>query len=333
MDNLKQPLKAGDKIEVEVCPGEGQYKAETVDGTPFTERFTPESMQAIVDNWEKDGSRPVLCDIDHSSADTSNTEAAGWLDKLWYDPDRKRLMASMTVSEKGASVLSGLDYRYLSPVLLFRDDDTPYYLDSVALTNTPRLKELRPVYNSESHAGQKMTNDGKILLDPEAAKVDNDSNDGKPSDTETKPPETKNGINEIQEDEIKTMEEIKVILGLPAEAAEEDVKASIRELVEKLKAVTEKEVEAEAEVAASECGVEDELQDEVKNCYRENPGATRKLIEVLKKSKAARAAKAVANAKEAVKPALQADEAKEYKGLKGGKEKLDYLMKHPGLKL
>jgi hypothetical protein len=57
---LKEPLKTGDQIEVEVCPGEGQYKAETVDGTPFTERFTPEAMQAIVDNWEGEGEEVVV---------------------------------------------------------------------------------------------------------------------------------------------------------------------------------------------------------------------------------------------------------------------------------
>lgn len=312
---IKEPLSTGQEIEIEIMPLEGQYKATTVDGTDFLEKFSVESANKIVENWKADGSKPILCDVDHSSIETSKTQAAGWVTNLWVDEEAKRLMGTLQVSESGAELLNGLEYRYVSPVLLFTEENFPYYLDSIALTNTPRLQELRPVYNSKD-------ND-----DAEKATVENEP--------EEKPEET--NVNIDEQKDFALMEELKKILGLPEEATEEDIRASVAELVEKVKAVAEEEAKAEAErlqeeaeEAVNECGqFEDEKKEEVVNCYKKDPALVKTILNCFAKKTPS---KTVVNAQEAVKPELtDAQKLKaEFDKLPGGQAKVDFMLAHRG---
>ena len=312
---IKELLSTGQEIEIEIMPTEGQYKATTVDGTDFVEKFSVESANKIVENWKKDGEKPILCDIDHSSIETSKTQAAGWVTNLWVDEDAKRLMGTLQVSESGAELLNGLEYRYVSPVLLFTEDNFPYYLDSIALTNTPRLQELRPVYNSKD-------ND-----DAEKATVENEP--------EEKPEET--NVNIDEQKDFALMEELKKLLGLPEEATEEDIKASVAELVEKVKAVAEDEAKAEAErlqeeaeEAVNACGeVEEEKKETVINCFKQNPEIVRTILNSIKKKDTSHT---VVNAAEAVKPEILEQErlSKEWKATPGGQARVDFMLNHPG---
>ena len=307
-------------------PLEGQYKATTVDGNDFVEKFSVESAHKIVENWQLDGSKPILCDVDHSSVETSNTQAAGWLTSIWVDEEAKRLKGMLQVSESGAELLNGLEYRYLSPVLLFTEDNYPYYLDSVALTNTPRLQELKPVYNSKDKDETKIT------------VVNTDETNSSPEKTKEEIEETENEdrIVNINEDtpnnpEEKNMDEIRIILGLSEEATEEDIKAAIKEMVDKLKVIADEEISVEAEEAVNECGVDEEKKEEVINCYKQNPALVKSVLNAFKKTPV----KMVANAEEAQKPELTENEKlkREYASLKGGKDKVDFLVAHPGMKL
>lgn len=307
---IKEPLSTGQEIEIEIMPLEGQYKATTVDGSDFVEKFSVESANKIVDNWKKDGEKPILCDIDHSSIETSKTQAAGWVTNLWVNEDAKRLMGTLQVSESGAELLNGLEYRYVSPVLLFTEDNYPYYLDSIALTNTPRLQELRPVYNSKKIVNAEETQEEK----PEESIVNID-----------------------EQKDFALMEELKKILGLPEEATEEDIKASVAELMEKVKAVAEEEAKAEAErlqeeaeEAINECGqFEDDKKEEVVNCYKKDPALVKTILNCFAKKAPS---KTVVNAQEAVKPELtDAQKLKaEFDKLPGGQAKVDYLLAHRG---
>ena len=308
---LKEPLSTGQEIEIEIMPCEGQYAATTIDGNDFVEKFSVESANKIVDNWKADGSKPILCDVDHSSVDTNKTQAAGWVTNIWVDESAKRLMGTLQVSESGAELLNGLEYRYVSPVLLFTEDNFPYYLDSIALTNTPRLQELRPVYNSKNFT------------------VENE--------TEEELEEKNVNINEQKEFEL--MNELKQILGLPEEATEEDIRNSVAELVEKVKSVAEEEAKAEAErlqeeaeEAVNECGeIDEEKKEEVVNCYKQNPALVKSVLNAFKKQPV----KMVVNAQDAVKPELTDAEKlkREYAALKGGKDKVDFLKAHPSITL
>lgn len=308
---LREELKVGDKIDIEIMPLSGSYKATTVDGTDFIEKFSVESANKIVENWKKDGEKPILCDVDHSSIETSKTQAAGWVTNLWVDESAKRLMGTLQVSESGAELLNGLEYRYVSPVLLFTEDNYPYFLDSIALTNTPRLQELRPVYNSKKIVNAEETQE------------------------EEKPEET--NVNIDEQKDFALMEELKKILGLPEEATEEDIRASVAELVEKVKAVAEEEAKAEAErlqeeaeEAVNECGqFEDEKKEEVVNCYKKDPALVKTILNCFAKKTPS---KTVVNAQEAVKPELtDAQKLKaEFDKLPGGQAKVDFMLAHRG---
>lgn len=310
---IKEPLVTGQEIEIEIMPLEGEYKATTVDGTDFLERFSVESAHKIVENWKADGSKPVLCDVDHSSVETSKTQAAGWITELWVDESAKRLMGKLQVSESGAELLNGLEYRYVSPVLLFTEDNYPYYLDSIALTNTPRLQELRPVYNSKDRNEETIT---VVNAEEKQEQVEESQNVN---------------INDTETTKEKNMEELKQILGLPEEATEEDIKASVKEMVEKLKSIADEEIKAEAEEAVNECGVEEDKKEEVMNCYKQNPQLVKSVLNCFKKQPV----KMVANAQDAVKPELTDAEKlkREYAALKGGKDKVDFLKAHPSITL
>lgn len=309
---LKEKLAVGDEIEIEICPTEGEYAANTVDGQPFVEKFSVESLQKVIDNWKKDGSKDILCDIDHSSVETNDTIAAGWINSLFIDEEAKRLKGYLHLSQKGADLLNGLEYRYISPVLFFTDDNYPYYLDSASLTNTPRLEELRPVYNSKNF------------------KVKNaESNEDLPT----------------KETHIMDINELKTILGLPEEATEEDIRNTLAEIMEKLKGIAEEEARLEAErlqkeaeekeaklaeeaeEIVNECGVEEEKKEEVINCYKTNPELVKTVLNCFKKVPA----KKVINAAEAVKPELTAEKLKaEFEKLPGGQARVDFLMAHKG---
>ncbi len=268
---LKGKLKVGDEIEIEICPTDGEYAANTVAGQPFVEKFSVESLQKVIDNWKKDGSMPILCDIDHSSVETNDTIAAGWINSLFIDDEAKRLKGILTVSEKGAELLNGLEYRYISPVLFFTDDNYPYYLDSASLTNTPRLEELKPVYNSKNF---KICNSDET----EDAKVDEHTSETVEEQTKQSD-ETENTSDTNlpkEEKHIMDINELKTILGLPEEATEEEIRNTLAEIMEKLKGIAEEEARLEAErlqkeaeekeaklaeeaeEIANECGVEDE---------------------------------------------------------------------------
>lgn len=309
---IKEPLVKGQEIDIEIMPLEGEYKATTVDGTDFIEKFSVESGKLVVENWKKEGSKEILCDVDHSSVNTDDTQAAGWITNLYVDEEAKRLKGTLQVSESGATLLNGLEYRYLSPVLFFTDDNYPYYLDSVSLTNTPRLEELRPVYNSKNFTVKNA-----------------ESNEDLPT----------------KETHIMDINELKTILGLPEEATEEDIRNTLAEIMEKLKGIAEEEARLEAErlqkeaeekeaklaeeaeEIANECGVEEEKKEEVINCYKTNPELVKTVLNCFKKVPA----KKVINAAEAVKPELTAEKLKaEFEKLPGGQARVDFLMAHKG---
>lgn len=299
---LKEKLEVGNEIVIEIAPTEGEYSAETVDGTPFIEKFSEESMLKVIENWKADGSKDIRVDLDHSSIDSNDTIAAGWINNLYVDTEAKRLKGTLVVSEKGAEVLNGLDYRYISPVFYFQDDNYPYFLESCGLTNTPRLKELAKVYNSENLIVNNNTKDLNIM-------------------------------------EISKLIEL---LGLPAEATEDDIVGAINELKDYIKnaedekaaeeaRIAEETLEKEAEELANACGCDDdEVKNEVKNSFKQNKELTVKLVNIYKN----RIEKTIVNSAEAVKPELTNEQKMkiEYDSLKGGQEKVDFLMSHKGIK-
>lgn len=319
---LKENLKAGDEITIQIAPF-GDYPAKTTQGEEITQHFTKEAFDGIVEEWLK-RKQMIRADFDHNSEMSDNTIASGWINKLFVD-DEKGLMGNLVVSKSGAEALNGLDYRFGSPVFLY-EDETPIALMSFAFTNRPRLKEMSAVWNADEKIEDRIVDEVKEEIKEEVKEPITEST----SDSIVE--EVKEEVEEVNIDkETQTMEEIKLILGLPVEATEEDVKASITELVEKVKSIADEEITREAEEIVNECGIEDEEKKvEVINSYKQNPSLVKSVLNCMKKSPA----KMVVNSEEAVKPSLTTDEKlrNEYQSLKGGQEKVDFLLNHKGIK-
>ena len=88
----------------------------------------------------------LVVDYDHqtlrSEENGKPAPAAGWITALEYEAGRG-LWATVDWTDSGRESVASRSYRYLSPVFPF-DPETgaPFFLHSVALTNTPNLNQL-----------------------------------------------------------------------------------------------------------------------------------------------------------------------------------------------
>ena len=120
---------------------------------------------------------PLLVDYDHFSYDPErSSEAAGWITALESRPDG--LYAKIEWTDTGSTAVQNKRYRFVSPVWYPGDCEPvangkirPLRLDSIALTNSPNLKGMRPLSNRadresslNNRAGEVQMNELKILL-------------------------------------------------------------------------------------------------------------------------------------------------------------------------
>lgn len=206
----------------------------------------------------------------------------------------------MTVSELGAEELNGLNYRYGSPAFILDESGTPIEMTSFALTNRPRLKDLKPVWNSSDKNSEITTN----------IRVNTD----------------------IGQDQ---MEKLIEILGLPAEATEEEVYASIKAMMDKLAdiakqeaeqeaAEAEKKLEEEAEEVLDGCDIDEETKEKAVNSFKANPEAGRLFASIFK------AKSAVVNFDSAKKPEVSdiTDFQKQLDAIPGGEARVNFIMNY-----
>jgi len=148
MNTLPKNLKAGDTHEVQISPF-GEFRNTTVDakGNPaeIVQVCDREGLDAVAAAFAGE----VLVDVDHESENGGSTLAAAWVQSLRVDNDTG-LMGTLKVTEEGARLLNGREYRYLSPAFNmaepFAARSRPASLSSVAFTNKPNLPVL-PVLN------------------------------------------------------------------------------------------------------------------------------------------------------------------------------------------
>lgn len=87
----------------------------------------------------------IVWDYEHQTLAGGKAPAAGWIAALRYD-DGVGVMAKVDWTEAAASHIKGREYRYFSPVFDVRKSDLRVVgLHSVALTNTPKTNNLRPI--------------------------------------------------------------------------------------------------------------------------------------------------------------------------------------------
>lgn len=123
------------------------------------------------------GDTPLLVDYEHFSYDPEqSSEAAGWIRELQARPDG--LYARIEWTDTGSVAVTNKRYLFVSPVWYPDECEQiaggkirPLRLDSIALTNKPNLRGMRPLSNrgteeqaQDIRAGENTMNELKALL-------------------------------------------------------------------------------------------------------------------------------------------------------------------------
>lgn len=276
---LPKSVEGGEEIEVLVSPiGTFQH--------PNGEQLcTREAFDALVEKWRADGEPEILVDFDHASETGGATEAAAWATALRSDEDG--LHATFRMTDKGAEALSATRYRYLSPAWYVDEEGHPTELSTIALTNrpnlpVPRLLNRKP--DAEPATAQNADEQIRVRI---AARGEDTSTD--PANAgEDNPPEEGNTTKPQKND----MDKLREMLGLAAEATDEEVLAAVDALrAERDQLRSEKEqMEAAAKEAALDAEAEEFVEEKkefvadkeaCKNAYKRDPEGTRALFNAL----------------------------------------------------
>jgi len=315
---LPRSVKSGEEISVLVSP------IGTFPHPDGEQLCTREAFDALVAKWEEDGKPEILVDFDHASETGGPTEAAAWATNLTSDEDG--LHATFRMTDKGAEALSATRYRYLSPAWYVDEEGHPTELSTIALTNRPNLPVPRllnrkpdadpaPAQNAEAGEAH--------LPDPAGAGEGN-------------PPEEGNTTEPQKND----MDKLREMLGLAAEATDEEVLAAVDALrAERDQLRSEKEqmeaaakeaaLDAEADKFVTEQGDKIADRDACKNAYKRDPEGTRALFNAIRiPAKPAEPADGkparVVDVNAAQKPA----DADLLANCKNGKERMAWALKH-----
>lgn len=103
-----------------------------------------EAIRSIQDAFDQSG-RQLVLDYEHQTLTGDEAPAAGWITQL-LDKGEVGLWGAVSWTARGAAYVQNREYRYLSPVVLVRKSDRrAVRLHSVALTNTPEIRNLLPL--------------------------------------------------------------------------------------------------------------------------------------------------------------------------------------------
>ena len=99
----------------------------------------------------RDRGNDIPVDYEHQtqggtySREDGKAPAAGWIKDLWVEAG-KGIIALCEWTDEGKLDLESKKYRYFSPVVLFdKKDRRVHDISSVALTNKPAIRDLRPL--------------------------------------------------------------------------------------------------------------------------------------------------------------------------------------------
>lgn len=296
MSKLPDKVAAGGEIDVQLAPL-GDW-AQTVGGKRVTQRFDEEALAEVVRNFRGE----ILVDADHrSTKPDGDTSAYAWVTALKADP-AQGLVGTMRFTDKGAAAVNAREYRFVSVSWYLGSDGRPRELDSVALTNRPNLP-VRPVVNREG--GETQAAGGG-----ETTAADGGETKGKPE-----------------------MEELKTLLGLAADATDDQVVAAAKALKERLDTTEAQAKDAEAERFAAENSAKCDAAT-LKDAYLKSPDVAKALVANMKAQAPApalpdfskgRAPAPVSNAAAPGKGSDPAEAYKHYAAMPEGPEKEAYL--------
>ena len=148
-ENLQENvISEGDVIEnVHISPI-GNFNGSDGEGNPVPETIDRESLEALAEKLN--AGDEVLFDADHQSTragEGRSTRAAGWFSKFFVDPV-KGLFGKLKLTKWGKELISGREYRYVSPTFGLDENGKPVELYSIAATNTPAFAgAISPILN------------------------------------------------------------------------------------------------------------------------------------------------------------------------------------------
>jgi hypothetical protein len=265
---LPKSVKGGEEIEVLVSP------IGTFPHPDGEQLCTREAFDALVEKWRADGEPEILVDFDHASETGGATEAAAWATALRSDEDG--LHATFRMTDKGAEALSATRYRYLSPAWYVDEEGHPTELSTIALTNRPNLPVPRLLNRKPDAAPAQNAEAGEPLSSPPGGGEDSTPDEGITSNNEN-----------------PDMDKLKELLGLTAEATEDEILAAVDALRSERDALrSEKEqmeaaakeaaLDAEADKFVEEQGDKIADRDACKNAYKRDPEGTRALFNAIR---------------------------------------------------
>jgi phage I-like protein len=115
-----------------------------VEGEPSPILVDERAADLVIADFRRRGNDMVI-DYEHQTLSGGQAPAAGWIRELRWVPDTG-IVASAEWTEKAVAYLKSREYRYFSPVFYFgKSDRRAVSLQSVALTNTPRINHLKPI--------------------------------------------------------------------------------------------------------------------------------------------------------------------------------------------
>lgn len=126
-----------------------------VNNPAFDFEITPETAASILGFFNAH-SADLVIDWEHASMFSDQAPAAGWIKDL-DDRGPEGIWGRVEWNQAAADQIRAREYRYLSPVVVCDKEDAetnkmwPLVLHSVALTNTPLLRDMEPLANKFQH--------------------------------------------------------------------------------------------------------------------------------------------------------------------------------------
>lgn len=143
--------KAGDTVEIQIMRT-GSWNHALYGKFSVAKK----DLKEVVDNFNND-TRGVKLAVDENHE--PNHKALAWYESLSLENNGEAVFAKLTLTAKGAKLLSEGAYRYFSPELIFKkkDEETGKTITNLliggAFTNRPFFKSMKPLMASEDKTG------------------------------------------------------------------------------------------------------------------------------------------------------------------------------------
>ncbi len=186
-----------------------------------------ESVKVMKEHFKKRG-LDIVVDYEHQSLSNKKALAGGWIKDFYIKDDC--VVAKVEFTDEAKKEISNKQYKYLSPTI-FLKNGKPIRLHSVALTNTPAIDNMYPLFLSEDLKNELEGDDEKMDIKKLLEILELDENASE-KDVIQKIENLKlNKKDENLEDgELSTNKELVKILGLKENSTNEEINKALLSL-------------------------------------------------------------------------------------------------------